>query len=357
MSILNSNEQLFGSTPIKPRETWGVLDSSKIQSFQSCPRDFFYSHILGWRSEGNSIHLAFGSAWHEAMEIILTEGWELDIIQKAYYRFVEIIVEEMELSPEQLNSFHDAKNPANALRGLVEYTNLYKDNPADTLFVEIAGTAPIADDRVIHVKLDSVRRHNAGHSNSGQIYSLEHKTTGRRTSAWEEQWHYMFQIGAYNHFLHCIFGENERIDGVTINGSVWRKASRDFVRFPVSPSLDMWELWVNEANHWWDQIEWNMKLLHDTKESDRVMVAFPRNSASCSKFGCRHPHLCSVQANPLKRCHQPPLGYVQEFWDPRRRAEEAKYIVKPDGSRATMEANPVSPKNKPANDSEVSNNG
>lgn len=339
MSILNSTETTFGGTPIPPHDTWGVLDSSKIQSFMGCPRDFFYRYIMGWTHEGSNIHLAFGSGWHEAMEIVLTEGYDSNTVMKAYNKFCKIYVREMNMTLDSLQDLNKAKNPANVLRGLAEYTQKFKDNPEDTLYVEIAGTAPISDTRVVHVKLDSVRRHPSDHAAAGKIYSLEHKTTGRRTQAWEEQWHYLFQPGTYNHFLQCLFQGQEEIDGVTINGAVFRQASRDFLRIPVQPSLEMWELWVNEANHWWDQIEWNMQLLADTKESDRVMVAFPRNSASCSKFGCRHPELCSIQANPLKRCHQPPLGYKKEFWDPRKREATAQYIARPDGHKAKMVKN------------------
>ena len=83
----------------------------------------------------------------------------------------------------------------------------------------------------------------------------------------------------------------------------------------------MWELWIYESNFWWNFLELNMTQLYDTSPDDRVMFAFPRNSASCSKFGCKHPYLCSIKSNPLQRIEAPPLEYGIEFWDPRKREE------------------------------------
>lgn len=318
-NILEPNEAFFGKTEIPVHSTWGVIDATKLKCLMSCPRDFFYSYILGWRQTGGQLHLAFGHAWHQAMEILLGEGHDPATVTKAYNCFLKDYKEQMEMDEMTLQALHPSKNPAGAMLGLAEYATIWKDDPKDTMYLEVSGTAPINEtDRVVHVKLDAIRKREAGHVNEGKIYSLEHKTTGRFTEAWQTQWSYDFQIGAYDHFLKCVF-EPEEVEGVVINGAVFNQKLRRFPRFPEVRSPEMWEMWIYEANHWWNYLEMNMKHLHEASPSDRVMVAFPRNSASCSKFGCRHPHLCSIKANPLQRMAQPPLGYAIDFWDPRKR--------------------------------------
>lgn len=326
-NILAPDESTFGKTGIPVHRTWNILDSTKIKCLMGCPRDFFYSYILGWRKEGPSIHLSFGHAWHSAMEVLLKKGPGANYVLEAYDAFIKDYQELMEMDIMTLENLHPSKTPSKALLGLTEYSEQWPDDPNLTKYVEVAGTAPINEtDRVIHVKLDSIRVYGSGHINEGKFYSLEHKTTTRQTEAWEEQWNYDFQIGTYDHFLKCMY-EPEEVSGVVINGAVFNKSVRRFPRFPITRSPEMWDLWRGEANHYWDYLERNMEALYETKESDTAMLAFPRNSASCSKFGCRHPHLCSIKANPLQRMQSPPLEYGIDYWDPTKAEESAELVV------------------------------
>ncbi len=328
-SILTVDEALFGKSTIPYREGWAVIDSSKLQSLMGCPRGFFFSHILGWRYKEAAIHLAFGSGWHKAMEVIALKGTSKEAVMEAYDAFLKEYVMRMQMDMNTLEALHPAKTPSTAFLGLAEYATLYQDDPKYTMAIEIAGTAPIADNRLIHAKTDEIRRCAPYELHPGMIKSHEHKTAGRLTQAWRDQWSYYFQVGTYDHFLKCMYGLNE-VAGVTINGAVFRsktsKSPREFLRIPQYRPQDQWELWLVEANHWWDYYEYNMEQLYECSPDDRVMAAFPRNSSSCSKFGCSYPTLCSVVPNPLKRCGQVPFDMVQEYWDPRRREEEIKKV-------------------------------
>ncbi len=321
MNILKPNETTFGKTGIPVHDTWDVMDATKLKTLMSCPRDFFFSYILGWRTISPNIHLGFGHAWHAAEEVLQTEGTSAAAVTKAYLAFIKDYKEQMEMDEDVLQLLHVAKNPANALLGLSERAKIWQDDPALTHYVEVSGTAPINEEgRLIHVKLDTIRKRGPGENNAGKYYSLEHKTTTRFTEAWQEQWQYDFQVGAYDHFLKCLY-EPDEVEGVVINGAVFNKLKRRFPRFPIIITPTMWELWIYEANYWWNNLELNMTQLYDTSPDDRVMFAFPRNSASCSKFGCKHPYLCSIKSNPLQRIETPPLEYGIEFWDPRKREE------------------------------------
>jgi len=300
--------QTIGDTGIKIRETFWVLDSSKIQKLMSCPRSFFYSHILGWQSTDPNIHLVFGSAWHEAMEYLLKTGPTVESAQEAYERFLEVYNKEFNSDP--FSSEHYSKNPANALQALASYATEHPFNPANTIYTEVSGAAPIGQGRFIHFKVDTIRRHPPYHQEAGKYYVLEHKTTSRKTQSWMNKWTYKFQVGTYLHALHAWLEDPSMLDGLTINGSQMSE-------------------WLFEANYWWDYYEREMHKLANASPSDNVLTAFPRNSESCGHFGCRLLGMCNTTPNPLRNLDPPP-GYEVSFWDPRDRGNGTNYTFDPE---------------------------
>lgn len=309
----------LGKTEIPMRETFSVYDSSKIQTFQDCPRRYFYNHILGIRPDTPNIHLVFGSGWHDAMEYLLNHDYSADSVQSAYERFMDSYNEAF--PNEWLEPNHAAKNPGNALNALAEYTQAWSEDSFETLYTEVAGTAPINDEGdQIHWKVDSLIRDENGY------WSMEHKTTGRKSQKWADKWELITQVGTYIHVLHCLFGHNEDpVQGVKINGAILRKKGNEFLRLPQRRRGGMMNMWLWETNHWIKQIKWNMEQLAECSPSDDVMVAFPRNPQSCTKFGCSFPDLCPQQCNPLQMGDRVPNGYKREWWDPRDRGDQVKH--------------------------------
>lgn len=311
------------SLPVPYHDTFDVLDSSKIQAFQDCPRGFFLRYILGLEPTEPNIHLVFGSAWHEAMEYLLNNGLSNESVLEAFQLFQEVYYEAY---PRDLIDLgHGPKTPENALEALVQYAEKFKHEVIETLYTEVAGTVPIDQDRVIHFKLDSVIR-----DEEGFIWSMEHKTTGRKSQAWMDKWSLKTQVGTYSHALFMLYGLNE-VRGVKINGAVLRKKSNEFIRIPVRKSKKMMQAWLWETKYWLDQIAWNMIELSKSSPSEDVLMAFPRNTESCCKFGCRYPGICPVMENPLQLQDDNGeidlIGYRKNFWDPRDREEEAKVVA------------------------------
>lgn len=312
----------IGKTPIEKREEHDVLDSTKLKTFQSCPREFFFSYILGWRSKTANVHLAFGSAWHEALEYLHTKGMSDQNIKEAFFVFQEIF--NKEYSP-LMNEEHKAKNAENAGKALQEYAHAYRDkDDFEVLFTETAGTAPVRGDRVIHFKCDLILE-----DRNGDIWSMEHKTTGRGGRTWKSRWPLDFQVNAYAHAVSSLFADRYGdVAGVKINGAILRKSgNNEFVRIPCRKTADQLRLWVQECNHWIDMLEWNMEILAETSVSDDIMFAFPRNPTSCTKYGCAFDGMCERWTNPLRRCEEPPPGYEEDHWDPRRQEDEADNVV------------------------------
>ena len=67
--------------------TWDVIDSSKLSCFCDCPRQYFYSYILGWKLDRPEHDLWFGEAWHRAREHQLIHGY--DDVPGAYSKFID----------------------------------------------------------------------------------------------------------------------------------------------------------------------------------------------------------------------------------------------------------------------------
>jgi hypothetical protein len=112
----------------------------------------------------------------------------------------------------------------------------------------------------------------------------------------------------------------------------------DFLRVPVYRSLDQMGVWMWNTVHWLDMLDWNFQLFLKTDPNNQVMTCFPMNTTSCSNwFGCDYRDFCSAWPNPLKRCAEPPMGFVVDRWDPS--AEEAKvtFNVDQDGEVSKSE--------------------
>ena len=90
-----------------------------------------------------------------------------------------------------------------------------------------------------------------------------------------------------------------------------------FQRVPAWKTSDQMNvgLW-NTVNTVYD-VDRDMDRLSDCREGDAVMMCFPLNPGSCTKYwGCQYHDYCISWPNPLQRCEEPPLGFKIEYWDP-----------------------------------------
>jgi hypothetical protein len=89
-------------------------------------------------------------------------------------------------------------------------------------------------------------------------------------------------------------------------------------RVPAFKTPDQMNNWLWTVNDIYDDIEREFDRLSNCREYDTVMMSFPMNTNSCTKyFGCMFHDYCLSWQNPLQRASEPPLGFRQEFWDPR----------------------------------------
>jgi hypothetical protein len=303
---------------IEKHPSWDIIDSTKLNNFLECPRSYFYEYILGWRSEAPNLHLEFGKAWHLAMEHLILNGYSDKVIAEAYAMFYEHY---RKFFPELLDEANAPKNPANALRALVQYADEYKDDKFTPVYTEIAGTVPIDDGKALHFRMDSILM-----DSDGMIRSLEHKTGSTLSRQWTDQWSLSVQTGTYNHVLYCLYPA-EQVWGVEINGVFFQKKENKFQRVPARRSLPMMNVWQWMVCHTMNMIDFETKRMQDVKEDALVMEAFPQNPTNCTKyFGCKYHDYCMAWPNPIARCEEVPLGMKQEWWNPADEESTAKHV-------------------------------
>ena len=295
--------------PVPLRSEWQVLDSTKLQSFCACPRQFFYEYVLGWRREYTSNHLVFGQAWHEALEHIYKNKFTLSELGPAYEKFLELYRKTL---PESTDSWFKGKTPDNALLALAEYAREYATDAyeIEVLDTEVGGMVPVGNDRYITVKLDLIGKKD------GKIMALEHKTGSQAGETWANQWKLSIQIGAYLHALQSCYDCQGYDPTVYVNGTFFYVKSRKFLRVPCIRRGEAMLNWLSTVNTLMDRVEDEFRVLSLASADDPILQAFPMHPTACTSYaGCQYHDLCTCIGNPL-RLDGPPMGFTYYWWDP-----------------------------------------
>lgn len=301
------------------RESWEVLDSTKIQCASRCLRRYFYEYVLGWRSDAPSNHLVFGSAWHAALEHLYKHQLNPEEIPEAYRLFLGEYREEF---PNTTDDWFKGKSPRAAGEALIEYCETYASDAIKfkVLATEVGGLVPIGPERLIALKMDLVAEDRHG------IFGVEHKTGSVAGRTWDLQWDLSIQIGTYLHGLLASFIEDRDTQSrILINGTFFYKDKRAFKRIPCTRAGWSMLNWLDVVNHQYDMIEYEFEKLSQADPSDTVLNAFLMNPISCTDYGgCSFHDLCVGVPNPLKYAFNqyPPSGFKHYWWDPLKEVKE-----------------------------------
>lgn len=297
--------------PVPRREDmWNILDSTKLQCYCACPRQFFFEYVLGWRREYTSNHLVFGRAWHEALEHIYKTNFSPQELSTAYDKFLQNYRQEF---PESTDSWFKGKTPDNALMALVEYTKEYASDAYEinVLDTEVGGSVGIGRDREIAVKLDLVG------IKAGKIMALEHKTGSQAGETWANQWKLSIQIGAYLHALTACYPCEDYLPTIFVNGTFFYVKSRKFLRVAMQRAGFAMLNWLTTVHSLMDRIEVDFEKLSTCSAEQEVLEAFPMHPTACTSYaGCQFHDICTCVANPLKYVGEPLTGFVEYWWNP-----------------------------------------
>ncbi len=305
---------------------WHIHDSSKLSDANDCLRMYFFKHILGWQVDAPMHDAYFGESFHKGREHQLIHGY--DDIQGAYDAFIKHYRKEF---TEESDELYKPKTPINALNAFIRFFQERSSDLIDNEVVEldgskmteISGTVPVDEKRVLYYRMDSIMRRKE----DGKIFSWDHKSTKRFSRFWREAFHLGLQNGTYTHCMYCLF-PIEDVLGVEFCGTTFeylKKGSKarpagfhiSFERVPAFKTADQMNVWLWNIVDLLDRLEYEMDRLSDCKDADTVMMAFPMNPGSCTKyFGCAFHDFCLAWPNPLRQCDEPPLGFIQKFWDP-----------------------------------------
>jgi len=325
--------------PIPYHPTWDVTDSSKLTTFLSCKRKYFYEYVLGWRRDRVSNDLHFGHCMHYAMAHIM-DNWHLILETDSLEPFVpdayrKFLVKYRDLIGPDEDLVNAPKSPGYVVEALVGYIERFRaqDRGMRVLFTEVAGSVPIGVDDdgesiKLYYRLDTV----VEEPHADAVYILEHKTTaGAFSRQWVAKWKMSHALATYVHVLHCLYPSN-KVWGAKVNGIRFTKRDGpDYVRVPVRKSMVMMNAWLWEAREAVLSIRNEFDRLSKCSPSDSRMECFPCTGAheACSQYwGCPYIDFCSAWPNPLSRCKEVPQGFKVERWDPRSYEEEEGVTVK-----------------------------
>jgi len=297
----------------------------------ACPRKYYFEHVVGWHPNLPDHHLWFGIAVHESLEYIY-EQWRIeapktyssDLMKAAFSVF---LTKYREKYPEETDGeFSRYKTPIGFASILREYHSKYSisDN-FDVIYTEVSGSVPVGetpDGKPLnfYFVLDTLCKDSSGY------FILEHKTTQWSPKLWSETFDISIQVGAGNHVLHCLYGDETR--GLIINGLVFKK-DPEVIRLPKFMSGKAMEEWLFQVEDLFRQIHLDHERLSETKPTDTVMKAFPKKETGCMQFNrvCPFHSYCANCTNPLRDAETPPPDFTIEFWDPRVRERKPGALI------------------------------
>jgi len=301
---------------ISEQPTWKIKDSSKLDTWLDCHRKYFFEHMLGWRIAQPAHDLYFGECFHRAREHQLLYGYS--DISGAYSAFITHYRKEFDPASDDI---YRPKDPVAVMLALQKFADERQSDLQENelLYTEISGTVPVdMEGRVLHYRMDSVLRRKS----DDKIFSWDHKSAKNFNRQWSEKFFLSVQNGTYTHCLYCMYPV-EQVIGIEFCGTSFAYAKRaanytiDFKRVPAWKTPDQMNVWLWNVIDMLDEIERETDRLSHCKETDPVMMSFPMNTNNCSKYyGCAFHDYCMCWSNPLQFCHEPPLGFKTEFWDP-----------------------------------------
>lgn len=300
-----------------PRQpTWDVIDPSKLTVYMSCPRKYWYEHVLHWRPDYPNNHLHFGSCWHLAAEHLLNTGYSKEGIDEAKALFYHAY---RQVFDSESDGMYAPKDPQNALAVLDAYAKRFASDAREyrVLKTELGGTVLIAPDMPMFFKIDAMLQRY----NDEKVICLDHKTSQRRMGNWNEQWLLSVQMLTYLHVLYCLFSDINSVGGIRVRCTFFYKGRPgEFDESRIEKSLNQMQAFIDNLSSWYGALKYDMNFLLEGEEAGTAsMRSFPMNPQACFNYGrqCSYFDFCNAWGNPLTRCEQVPLGFLKEVWDPR----------------------------------------
>lgn len=310
-----------------------MLDNSKISCAKQCFRKFYYRYKLDWVRDGRKpAALAFGTAWHAAMDVI----WGLyannpaipndELVQTAMSAFKESWTEDgfpcEDSEPFGISLAElEPRTPYNAMEMLYAYVDQRRQlmDRCKLISIERPFIVPLsADLSTLYIgKLDKTVELEGG------VSTVEHKTTSLYSKASKIRPSFLdsfspnSQIDGYTHAGKMLHGE--KFKSVLVDVALVHKHVHDgFAIVPCRKLSHAMDEFLRDTTFWISQIKWC--------EAEGY---WPKNTNSCFDYNqvCPYADLCKGRNfdqmletyegyNGTDTYPEPLPGFKVEVWDP-----------------------------------------
>jgi hypothetical protein len=295
-----------------------AYDSTSIGYLKTCPRLYQYIMIDGWQPKGESLHLRFGSEYHEAIqdyEIAKAAGAKHEDAICTSIR--NLLTRTVNWEVDEGSKAGNYKNRTTLIQLCIDYFDHYADDPAETLILENGKPAvelsfsfaldwgpratyneapkgergPIKEDGTFDIAWEPSYAQPyllSGHLDrvvtfNDSIFVLDHKTTTTTPS----QYFFAGFNPSNQMTLYTLAGRvvlDTPIRGVIVEAAqiMLDKPSR-FVREPTHRTQDQLDEWVENLRYWFSLAETYAEANY-----------WPMNDTACGMYGgCKFKEVCA----------------------------------------------------------------
>jgi len=308
-------ENLFSAAVPKLQIAW---DSVSLGLLKECARKYYYVIIQGWQPSGFAAHLAFGLAYHKALEtydIDLALGLGRDEALLNAIRFCMSYGTRDEHGKfrayDSMFTREPAKTRDTLLRSVVWYLEQFKNDAAQTLILSDGSPAV---ELTFKINLDWETPDGnpfllCGHLDrvvtlDDAVYFMDRKTTkGQIGSRFWRQFTPNNQMSLYYAATQLVLKEPARggiIDAVEL-GATYARFGRHIIHRTVAQQAE----WLQDTYHWL-----GVATQYATEEY------WPMNDKSCSNYGgCPFQGICSKDPK-VRETFLQHEGFHKRQWNP-----------------------------------------
>lgn len=295
-------------------------DSTSYKAFKTCPFKYYLQNVCGYVPKRRSVHLAFGIAFHAAVEEyhrlcakhIPHEEAVFLVLRAAYYRQLRTQAEKIAGHGHHEYSVPDdeksAKTPKTLLRTILWYLDQFTEtnDPAQTHIlangepaVELSFSIPLDNGFFYSGHFDRIVEFNS------HLWVTDYKTTTASLNAhYFGQWTPDIQMTGYTIASKIVFETPAK--GILVDAARIGVTFTEFARQPINRTASQLDEFLSDLT-----LDLTIAKVYAENES------WPMNPESCGNYGgcvfrkvCSHPP--SVRENFLQ------ADFTKRIWDPRK---------------------------------------
>lgn len=250
------------------------IDYSQLECYKACPRKYYnkYKQCLRKQVEDiRDVDTKFGKAIHSGLEEFY-KTWTLEPMYAGFLKHFSVNFKG-----------ENVKTVEHGLKALELYYNQYvlQDKDFEILDTEVFDSVILDNGIKYLVKIDLVFKH------MNNVYFMDHKTTGRLTPHWWDNFDLSSQLTGYTYYTKKKYGQCSGGWVNAINVGFRSRKYKDepagfyckFERDIFNRNKEQIENWERELLIWTDRL---------TNDKD-----FPMTTSSCSNYrGCSFKQLC-----------------------------------------------------------------